>query len=296
MVSVSDLLHDGPAVRAHRSCGCQSLLRNRGQGRTGRISRSTPSIENSLLVLLDQRVLRLGEDLDHRVLGQLAQRGDHRQAAHQFRDQAELDQVLGLDLAEHLADACARTWLLTLTRRSRCPISRSGSAITFSRPSNAPPQMNRMLVVSIWRKSWFGCLRPPLGRNAEAIVPSTSLSKRLLHALARDVARDADGLSALRADLVDLVDVDDPSLGPVDVVVAVLQQLLDDVLDILAHIPGFGQRRGVGDHERHVQQAGRASARAASCRSRSGQSEGCCSWTARLRRFLALPAMCLRRL
>jgi hypothetical protein len=45
----------------------------------------------------------------------------------------------------------------------------------FSRPSNAPPQMNRMFVVSTWTKSWLGCLRPPCG-GTEAIVPSTSFS------------------------------------------------------------------------------------------------------------------------
>ena len=28
------------------------------------------------------------------------------------------------------------------------------SSTSFSRPSKAPPQMNRMFVVSIWMKSW----------------------------------------------------------------------------------------------------------------------------------------------
>jgi ATP-dependent Clp protease ATP-binding subunit ClpX len=31
----------------------------------------------------------------------------------------------------------------------------------LSSPSNAPPQTNRMLVVSTCTNSWFGCLRPP---------------------------------------------------------------------------------------------------------------------------------------
>src|ERR1041384_2904747 len=43
----------------------------------------------------------------------------------------------------------------------------------FSRPSKAPPQMKRMLVVSTWTKSWFGCLRPPWG-GTEAMVPPIS--------------------------------------------------------------------------------------------------------------------------
>ena len=49
--------------------------------------------------------------------------------------------------------------------------------------------MNRMLVVSIWRKSWFGCLRPPA---AAARWPWSldQLQQGLLHALARDVAGD----------------------------------------------------------------------------------------------------------
>ena len=35
---------------------------------------------------------------------QLLERGDHRQAADEFRDQAELDQVFGLDVEQQLAD------------------------------------------------------------------------------------------------------------------------------------------------------------------------------------------------
>src|SRR5207342_1646711 len=45
----------------------------------------------------------------------------------------------------------------------------------FSRPENAPPQMNRMLVVSTCRNSCCGCLRPPCG-GTEATVPSMILS------------------------------------------------------------------------------------------------------------------------
>ena len=52
-----------------------------------------------LLVLLHQRVLRLGQDVDQRVLVELVQRRDHRQAADELGDHAELEQVLGLHLA-----------------------------------------------------------------------------------------------------------------------------------------------------------------------------------------------------
>jgi hypothetical protein len=82
------------------------------------------------------------------------------------------------------------------------------------------------------------------------------LQQGLLHALARDVTGDR-RVVGLPGDLVDLVDIDDDDAGLrlVDVVVAFLQQLLDDVLDVLADVTGLGQRRRVRDRERHVQKA-----------------------------------------
>ena len=78
------------------------------------------------------------------------------------------------------------------------------------------------------------------------------LQQRLLHALAGDVAGDRRVLG-LAGDLVDLVDVDDAGLGPLDVVVGGLDQLEQDVLDVFADVAGLGERRGVGDGERHVE-------------------------------------------
>src|ERR1044071_1069243 len=59
------------------------------------------------------------------------------------------------------------------------------------------------------------------------------LEQRLLHALARHIARDG-RVVGLARDLVDLVDVDDAALRALDVVVRALQKLEDDVLDVLA--------------------------------------------------------------
>ena len=72
------------------------------------------------------------------------------------------------------------------------------------------------------------------------------LQQRLLNTLAGDVAGDR-RVVALAGDLVDLVDVDDPALGPLDVEVGGLDQVQQDVLDILADVAGLGQRGGVGD-------------------------------------------------
>ena len=108
-----------------------------------------------------------------------------------------------------------------------------------------------MLVVSIVRNSWWGCLRPPCGRH-RGLRALEDLQQRLLHALAGDVAGDR-RVVGLARDLVDLVDVDDPGLGLLDVVVGGLDQLEQDVLDVLADVAGLGQRGGVGDREGHVE-------------------------------------------
>src|SRR5262249_43040863 len=55
------------------------------------------------LILLHQRVLRIGQDVLQRGLVQILQRRDHRQAADELRNQAELEQILRLDVTEDLA-------------------------------------------------------------------------------------------------------------------------------------------------------------------------------------------------
>jgi hypothetical protein len=87
------------------------------------------------------------------------------------------------------------------------------------------------------------------------VVPSEDLQQRLLDALAGHVTGDR-RVVGLAGDLVDLVDVDDPGLGLLDVVVRGLDQLEQDVLDVLADVAGLGQRRGVGDRERDVEDRG----------------------------------------
>jgi hypothetical protein len=113
------------------------------------------------------------------------------------------------------------------------------------------------------------------------VVPFHQLQQRLLHALARDVAGDR-GIVRLAADLVDLVDIDDAALRPLDIVVGGLEQLQDDVLDILADIAGLGQRRRVGHGERHVEDAGER-LREQVLPQPSGRPAGCSTWPARHR-------------
>ena len=69
-------------------------------------------------------------------------------------------------------------------------------AMIFSSPANAPPQMNRMLVVSTCKNSCCGCLRPPCG-GTDAIVPST-IFKSACCTPSPDTSRVIEGFSLLR--------------------------------------------------------------------------------------------------
>ena len=180
------------------------------------------------------------------------ERRQHRQPADELGDHAELDQVVAGHLAEQLAQLAARgargllpkPIVLRPTRR----------AMMLSSPTKVPPQMNRMLVVSTWMYCCSGCLRPPCGGTL-LTVPSSIFEQGLLHAFAGHVAGDADVLAGL-GDLVDFVDVDDAALGRLDVEVGGVQQLQQQVLDVLADVAGLGQRGGVADGERHVEDLG----------------------------------------
>src|SRR5580704_15218523 len=126
--------------------------------------------------------------------------------------------------------------------------------IIFSRPTNAPPQMNRMLVVSTGVNSWWGCLRPPWGGTL-ATVPSRILS-RACWTPSPETSRDR-GVLVLLSDLVDFVDINDPLLGLLDVAVGGLQQFQDNVFNVFTHVPGFGERGGIDNGEGHVKHSGK---------------------------------------
>jgi hypothetical protein len=96
-------------------------------------------------------------------------------------------------------------------------------------------------------------LAAALGRDV-ANGAFEDLQQGLLHALARNVAGDGHVLSLAR-DLVNLVNINNPALGALDIVVGVLQEAQHDVLDIFTHITGLGQGGGVRDGKGHVQHA-----------------------------------------
>ena len=80
------------------------------------------------------------------------------------------------------------------------------------------------------------------------------LQQRLLYAFAGDVAGNRRVIGFTR-NFVDFVDINDAALRFLRVVVALLQQFLNDIFDVLTHITRFGQGGGVCHGKRHIQQA-----------------------------------------
>ena len=80
------------------------------------------------------------------------------------------------------------------------------------------------------------------------------LQQRLLHALAAHVACDG-GILAFPRDLVDLVDVNDAPLCPLNIEIRSLNELEQNVFHIFAHIACLGERSRVRDGKGHIEHA-----------------------------------------
>ena len=78
----------------------QGALGDLFQGTLGELQLAAFQAEK-LLILLDQRVLRLGEDADERLDIQRFKRGTQRQSADKFGDHAEFHQIFRLHLRQH---------------------------------------------------------------------------------------------------------------------------------------------------------------------------------------------------
>src|SRR6266403_1015879 len=245
-----DLLQDrAQAPRA--GLARESALGDRPQGRRAYFQLDAFHQEQPL-VLLDERVFRLGEDLDQRVLVELLERGEHRQPADELRDEPVLDEVFRLDVLQQVVGRLGVLRALDLGAEADAGLFGAVAHDLLEAVEGAAADeqdvggidldevLVRMLAAALRRHRGDGAL--------------DQLQQRLLHALARHVPGNR-GVIRLARDLVDLVDVDDAALRLVDVVVAVLEQLLDDVLHVLADVARLGERGRVGDHERNVQEA-----------------------------------------
>ena len=205
-----------------------------------------------LHVLTRDGVARLRQDLDERRLVELVQRADDRQPADELGDQAVLDQILRLELLERRADVAAAQRLHVGLEAERLLADAPLDLLVEAdeRAAADEQDVGRVDLEELLVRVLAAALRRHVGDRA-----FENLQQRLLDAFARHVAGDRRVL-VLAADLVDLVDVDDPLLALLDVAAGGLQQLEDDVLDVLADVARLGQRRRVDDREGDREQLG----------------------------------------
>ncbi|QTK78860.1 hypothetical protein AT6N2_C1059 [Agrobacterium tumefaciens] len=204
------------------------------------------------LILLDQSVLRLGQDLDQRIFIQVFQRRQNGQTANEFRNEAELHQIFRLQLAQHFAHTPVVFRLDGRTEADRGLFATGRDDLVEAGKGAAADEQDvgRIHLQELLLRMLASTLR----RNGSDRA-FHDLQKRLLNALARHVARDG-RVVRLAGNLVDFVDIDDAALSALDIVIRCLQQLQDDVFHVLADITGFGQRRCVRHGEGNVDDAG----------------------------------------
>src|SRR5438552_3923653 len=208
-----------------------------------------PVVAEEALVLLDERVLRLLEDLDEILAPELVHGGHDRQPADELRDQAEVEEILRHHLGEQLRgfDVVLRADVGAEPEGVLADAARDDLVHPGERAAADEEDVRR-----VDREELLVRVLAPALRRHRGDRPLEDLQQRLLDAFARDVARDR-RVVRLPRDLVHLVDVDDPRLGLLDVEVRSLDQLEEDVLDVLADVAGLGQRGRVGDRERDVE-------------------------------------------
>jgi hypothetical protein len=164
-------------------------------------------------------------------------------------DEPEGDEVLGHDLGQELG---------ALARVARAHVGGEADGVL------ADPALDDLVeagegaaadeqdVRGVDREELLVRMLAPALRRHRGNRSLEDLEQRLLDALPGDVARDG-RVVRLARDLVDLVDVDDPGLGLLDVEVGGLDELEEDVFDVLADVARLGQGCRVGDRERDVQ-------------------------------------------
>ena len=170
-------------------------------------------IFQQLLVLLHQRVLGLLQN-SHQVLPlQGVQRCDHRQTAHQLRDDAEFQNIVGLHLSQKLADVL---FLLALDIGAKA----DGLLVQplfddlFQAVKGTTADEQNVLGVHL-DELLMGVLPAALGRHV-GHGALHDFQQRLLHTFAGNIPGDG-GIFALAGNFVDLIHIDDAPLGPLHV-------------------------------------------------------------------------------
>src|SRR5579875_171739 len=205
------------------------------------------------LVLANKSILRLGQNFNQRLLIQVAQDADYGQSSHKLRNQSVANQIDRLDLFQQLDIAASGQGLLGFFGNVEPQGLLSDAPFDDFFEADERPTADEKNIRRINRgKFLMGVLPSALWRNV-SYSSFQDLEQRLLNAFAGNITRDR-RVFVLAGDLIDFVDINDPLLRPLDVALSVLKELQDDVFDVLTDVAGLGQRRGVNNGERNLQQ------------------------------------------
>jgi hypothetical protein len=209
-----------------------------------------------LLVLLDEGVLRLGEDGDEDVGIEGVEGCEEWETADELGDHAELDEVFGLALAEDASAFGGGLEVLFFGAEADLSFAEAFADDVFESDEGSAADEEDLggvhldvLLFGVFSSALWG----DVGDGS-----FEHLEEGLLDAFAGDVAGDGDVVLGF-ADLIDFIDVDDSALCGFEVVVGVLEEAEEDVFDVFADVSGFGECGGVADGKGDVEGFGEGS-------------------------------------
>src|SRR5580698_672312 len=244
----------GPDLTFHRQ------LRDRFERVVAKLQSNIFKLEQ-LLVLPDDGVFRLGQDLHQGVPAQVLEHCHHRKAADKLRNKSAFDQIDRLHLFQHTDIAPSgtasppgdlRRSLFGTGEPDRPRADTAGNGLFEPDESASADEQD---VGGVHRREFLVRMLAPALRRNVGDGAFENLQQRLLHAFARNVAGNR-RILVLAADFVDLVYIDDPLLAALNVPIGILKQPEDNIFNIFADIAGFGQRSGINDGERYVEDPG----------------------------------------
>ena len=172
----------------------QGLLGDGLQGVLGELQLDVVEHEGPL-VLAYERVLRLNQDTDEGVFVEVAHRAHHRQPTDELGDQAELDEVLGQDVAQDFGVvALGAVGDLGAKADALAPDAALDDLVEPGERAAADEEDVRRVDLD---ELLVRVLAPPWG-GTEAVVPSRILSSACWTP-SPDTSRVIDGFSDLRA-------------------------------------------------------------------------------------------------
>src|SRR5439155_9593676 len=174
-----------------------------------------------LLILFEQRIPGFRQDPNKRLLVQFVERRQHWKAADKFRNETVLEKIFRLHLRQKIAHAPVAFTFDLGAKPDRFLIEALSHNHVQSHKSAAADEQDVAGIHS--NKFLMRMFAAPLRWDVRDGALD-ELQQRLLDTFTGDIAGDRRTV-AFAADLIDLIDVDDPAFGPLDIVIGRLEEL-----------------------------------------------------------------------